>query len=551
MRIRMISTRGGCTRIAPWARALAALHLIAMFFSFAGAGPAAAQGTYYAGLNAAVTDLTSKLVENDQLAGKRVLVNAHDFFEEGTRRNLPLSATLRERFSTELSTRRGVAVFALPEGSEDDMVILQGVWRDVSEPGAESGTRTVHLTVKLVERTTEGHRVLSSKNGRVERIDARLLVPDLASWGRHVVRKLEDQARQRRRQIIRVGEVVMDGVPEPDRARRYLVRRWLIPAFAQSRLFGLATGTGEQSEATLQVDVFMDSEQVEVVLDIRDGAGGPIGAATVDMAKGVFPARYFPSTETKTPVTDSGSAASPLAGVENLLRECEGHAQGERWAKAWGCYGEVLEREAENAQAVAGRRRVESRYVEKAEQALDRGEHEEARRLVDELAGMSPSHPRVGGLRGALERAKAQAARQAEKRRVAAEVEARRKKEQEARRRAKERRIAELTPEMMRIEGGCFQMGSPGSEEGRGDDERRHQVCVEAFSIGKHEVTRKQYAAFVRETGRAVGDTCWTYESAEWKARSGRSWRSPGYWQEDTHPVVGRICAAWLSESPQ
>ena len=35
----------------------------------------------------------------------------------------------------------------------------------------------------------------------------------------------------------------------------------------------------------------------------------------------------------------------------------------------------------------------------------------------------------------------------------------------------------------------------PGSEQGRDDDERRHRVCVEDFSIGRHEVTRGQYAA--------------------------------------------------------
>ena len=66
-------------------------------------------------------------------------------------------------------------------------------------------------------------------------------------------------------------------------------------------------------------------------------------------------------------------------------------------------------------------------------------------------------------------------------------------------------------------------------------------------------MTRGQYAAFVRETGRAAGDACWTYESAEWKERSGRSWRSPGYGQEDTHPVVcvsheeAEAYASWLS----
>ena len=114
-------------------------------------------------------------------------------------------------------------------------------------------------------------------------------------------------------------------------------------------------------------------------------------------------------------------------------------------------------------------------------------------------------------------------------------------------------RIAEWTPEMVRIERGCFRMGSPQSEEGRRSNEHRHEVCVEAFSMGKHEVTRGQYAAFVRETERATGDACTTYESGEWKKRSGRSWRAPGYGQEDTHPVVcvsqedATAYARWLS----
>ena len=117
-----------------------------------GAGPAAARS--YRDLNEAVNELTEDLASNGRLEGKRVLVNTHDFFEEGKGRNLPLSATLRERFSTELSTR-GVQVFALPEGSEDDMVILQGMWRELSEPSADS-TRAIHLTVKLIERTRDG-----------------------------------------------------------------------------------------------------------------------------------------------------------------------------------------------------------------------------------------------------------------------------------------------------------------------------------------------------------------------------------------------------------
>jgi formylglycine-generating enzyme required for sulfatase activity len=54
--------------------------------------------------------------------------------------------------------------------------------------------------------------------------------------------------------------------------------------------------------------------------------------------------------------------------------------------------------------------------------------------------------------------------------------------------------------EFVWIEGGCFQMGSPESEVGRGADEGPvHQVCVDGFWMGKYEVTNKQYRKWQRE----------------------------------------------------
>lgn len=50
-------------------------------------------------------------------------------------------------------------------------------------------------------------------------------------------------------------------------------------------------------------------------------------------------------------------------------------------------------------------------------------------------------------------------------------------------------------PELVRLPGGCFQMGSPASEAGRDSDERQHRVCVEAFEIGKYEVTQGEWRA--------------------------------------------------------
>ncbi|CAN2041856.1 formylglycine-generating enzyme [Candidatus Magnetomoraceae bacterium gMMP-15] len=44
---------------------------------------------------------------------------------------------------------------------------------------------------------------------------------------------------------------------------------------------------------------------------------------------------------------------------------------------------------------------------------------------------------------------------------------------------------------------GCFKMGSPESEKGRGSDEGPvHEVCVDGFWMGKYEVTNAQYRKF-------------------------------------------------------
>lgn len=52
-----------------------------------------------------------------------------------------------------------------------------------------------------------------------------------------------------------------------------------------------------------------------------------------------------------------------------------------------------------------------------------------------------------------------------------------------------------LAPELVRLPGGCFQMGSPENEPDRGDDEYQHRVCVEAFEMGRYEVTQRQWQA--------------------------------------------------------
>jgi formylglycine-generating enzyme required for sulfatase activity len=58
--------------------------------------------------------------------------------------------------------------------------------------------------------------------------------------------------------------------------------------------------------------------------------------------------------------------------------------------------------------------------------------------------------------------------------------------------------------DMVRIEGGCFLMGSPASEPERDADEGpQHEVCVESFEIGRYEVTFADWDACVADGGCA------------------------------------------------
>jgi formylglycine-generating enzyme required for sulfatase activity len=62
-------------------------------------------------------------------------------------------------------------------------------------------------------------------------------------------------------------------------------------------------------------------------------------------------------------------------------------------------------------------------------------------------------------------------------------------------------------PEVVLIKRGCFLMGSPEDEKGRGKDEQRHRVCIKRnFKLAKHEVTFAEYDRFARRANRTLPD---------------------------------------------
>lgn len=102
----------------------------------------------------------------------------------------------------------------------------------------------------------------------------------------------------------------------------------------------------------------------------------------------------------------------------------------------------------------------------------------------------------------------------------------------------------EVCPKMVVVPAGGFTMGSPENEAARHENEDpQHQVTIaKPFAVGKFEVTRDEFQAFVADSGHDAGSKCWTSEGGKTQERAGRGWRNPGFAQTGDHPVT---CVNW------
>jgi formylglycine-generating enzyme required for sulfatase activity len=108
---------------------------------------------------------------------------------------------------------------------------------------------------------------------------------------------------------------------------------------------------------------------------------------------------------------------------------------------------------------------------------------------------------------------------------------------------------------MVVVPAGSFNMGSPEKETGHKDYEGpQHKVTIaNKLAIGKFSITRGEFAAFVKETDYKTDGGCLVWRGSEFKNQPDRSWRSPGFDQDDRHPTVcvnwddAKVFTAWLS----
>jgi formylglycine-generating enzyme required for sulfatase activity len=104
---------------------------------------------------------------------------------------------------------------------------------------------------------------------------------------------------------------------------------------------------------------------------------------------------------------------------------------------------------------------------------------------------------------------------------------------------------AEVCPELVVAPAGEFTMGAPAAETGRTPDEAQARRSLDRpLAVGRYEVTRGQYAAFVDATGRPTETGCPTdrVTPGTWADDPLASWRDPGFAQTDDDPVV---CVSW------
>ena len=98
---------------------------------------------------------------------------------------------------------------------------------------------------------------------------------------------------------------------------------------------------------------------------------------------------------------------------------------------------------------------------------------------------------------------------------------------------------------MVYIIGNCFKMGDTFGDGGS-DEKPVHEVCMDDFFIGEHEVTVGEFRDFVNETGYKTeaesGNGCYYYTGSEWKKGRSKYWDNPGFSQTDSNPVV---CVSW------
>lgn len=97
-----------------------------------------------------------------------------------------------------------------------------------------------------------------------------------------------------------------------------------------------------------------------------------------------------------------------------------------------------------------------------------------------------------------------------------------------------------ICPDLVIVSAGNFEYGSALDDPGRGRFEKPATFITLAkpFAVGRLEILRQEYAAFIKETKHNSTEGC----DVGAKRRGKFDWQNPGFEQDNRHPVV---CVSW------
>lgn len=110
-------------------------------------------------------------------------------------------------------------------------------------------------------------------------------------------------------------------------------------------------------------------------------------------------------------------------------------------------------------------------------------------------------------------------------------------------------------PELVLVPAGKGKIGASEAEKTRETDDLPVRVVTVSrpFAMGRTEVTRDEFAAFVEATGHRAEGGCYSWSESRWVLNPDRSWRNPGFPQTGRDPVVcinfrdAQAYVRWLS----
>ena len=100
-------------------------------------------------------------------------------------------------------------------------------------------------------------------------------------------------------------------------------------------------------------------------------------------------------------------------------------------------------------------------------------------------------------------------------------------------------------PDMVVVPAGRFAMGAEAGEEGSPEGPVRNVTISRPFALGRYEITQRQFAAFIADTGYLMRGGCEIPEGGEWRRPADADWTNPGYGRVpfEDEPAA---CISWL-----